>query len=265
MLTGWFRWFRWKRGKEDWWGRSAPLTRQRRNALRVLEKSLGHTFGSIELLNVALTHRSYANENAHLGCADNERLEFLGDAVLQLCTSNLLMRLFPGDAEGHLSKRRTSIVNERPLAELARQVSLGSFLLLGKGEENSGGREKSSILSDTFEAVIAAIYLDGGYPAANRFIERFFVPLIREEGRDLIYRDYKSDLQELAQGRFRFIPRYELVGEFGPDHDKTFEMEVTVADVVSIRALGKNKKEAEQEAARRALDLLALQEGGSVP
>lgn len=263
MLTGWFRWFRRKCGKEDWWGRSAPLTRQRRIALRGLEKSLGHSFASIELLNVALTHRSYANENAHLGCADNERLEFLGDAVLQLCTSHLLMRLFPGEAEGQLSKRRTSIVNERPLAELARQVNLGSFFLLGKGEEHSGGRLKSSILADTFEAVIASIYVDGGYPAANRFIERFFAPLIREEG--LIYRDYKSDLQELAQGRYRIIPRYELVGEYGPDHDKTFEMEVTVADILSIRAQGKNKKEAEQEAARRALDLLSIQASGSAP
>lgn len=211
---------------------------------------------------MALTHRSYANENAVLGCADNERLEFLGDAVLQLCTSNLLMRLFPGEAEGPLSKRRTSIVNERPLAELARQLDLGSFVLLGKGEENSGGRVKSSILSDTYEAVIAAVYLDGGYRAANRFIERFFAPLIREEKEAFIYRDYKSDLQELAQGRYRFIPRYELVGESGPDHDKTFEMEVRVADVVSIRARGKNKKEAEQEAARLALDLLSFQGGG---
>ncbi len=214
---------------------------------------------------MALTHRSYANEHAAQGCADNERLEFLGDAVLQLCTSHLLMRLFPGDAEGQLSKRRTSIVNERPLAELARQLDLGSFLLLAKGEDQSGGREKSSLLSDAFEAVIAAIYLDGGYRGANRFIERFFTPLIREEGEVPIYRDYKSDLQELAQGRYHFIPRYELVGESGPDHDKTFEMEVRVAHVVSIRARGKNKKEAEQEAARLALDLLSFQGGGSLP
>jgi len=265
MLTGWFRWFRWRHGKEDWWGRSAPLTRKRRTALGTLERRLGYTFGTVGLLNVALTHRSYANEKEALGCADNERLEFLGDAVLQLCTSHLLMRLFPEDAEGQLSKRRTSIVSERPLAGLARQVDLGSFLLLGKGEENSGGREKSSILSDGFEALTAAIYLDGGYRAADRFIERFFEPLIREEGEGVVYRDYKSDLQELAQGRYRFIPRYELVCESGPEHDKTFEMEVTVADVVTIRARGKNKKEAEQEAARRALDLLALQQGGSVP
>jgi len=232
------------------------MRENRSQQLKLLERLLGYEFGDRDLLDRALTHRSYVNENQHLTCRDNERFEFLGDAVLQLCISDILVRQFPDHAEGQLSKLRASLVNEHPLAAVALDFRIGEFILLGKGEEASGGRMKHSILADAFEAVIAAIYLDGGYGEVFSFINGIFQPRIEEWEMAPIYRDYKSRLQELCQSRLKTIPQYELVAEYGPDHDKTFEIEVSAGSMFSEKGRGKNKKEAEQDAARAALETM---------
>jgi len=222
--------------------------------IKYLEELLSYEFRDIGLLDTALTHRSYVNENQEPDCKDNERLEFLGDAVLQLCMSDILIKQFPDYTEGQLSKLRASMVNEQPLAKMALDFHIGNFMLLGKGEEASGGKMKYSILADAFEAVIAAIYLDRGYEKVFSFINNAFRPRIAKWGKEPIYRDYKSLLQELCQSRLKAIPKYELIAEFGPDHDKTFQIEVSAGSIISETGLGKNKKEAEQEAARAALE-----------
>lgn len=222
--------------------------------IKSLEELLSYEFRDIDLLDTALTHRSYVNENQEPGCKDNERLEFLGDAVLQLCISDILVKQFPDYTEGQLSKLRASMVNEQPLAKVALDFHIGDFMLLGKGEEASGGKAKNSILADAFEAIIAAIYLDRGYEKVFSFINNIFRPRIAKWGKEPIYRDYKSLLQELCQSRFKAIPKYELIAEFGPDHDKTFQIGVSAGSMISETGLGKNKKEAEQEAAREALE-----------
>lgn len=229
------------------------MTDERQAALDRLQERLHYRFRDPELLDTALTHRSFINENPGPARPDNERLEFLGDAVLELCVSDMLMRQFPDHAEGRLSQLRASIVNEQPLAELAKSFGIGDCMLLGRGEESSGGRGKTSLLANALEAVLAAIYLDGGFGEASGFIQGLFAPLIREEGRPLVYRDYKTALQQLAQNRFREIPRYTLIRESGPDHDKTFEIELSIADRIATTGTGKNKKEAEQRAAEKAL------------
>ncbi|SEM43153.1 RNAse III [Syntrophus gentianae] len=232
------------------------MTEERLLALKELESSLSHSFGDISRLDQALVHRSYVNENPGFSSGDNERMEFLGDAVLELCITDLLMKTFPDYTEGQLSKLRASVVNEQPLAELARELDVGRFLLLGKGEESSGGRSKASILANTFEAIIAAVYLDGGFDRAYEVVRRLFSSLIEEGSRNLTYRDYKTTLQELSQNRFREIPRYSLIGEYGPDHDKIFESRLAIPGVLEATGKGKSKKEAEQNAARSALDTL---------
>jgi len=187
---------------------------------------------------------------------DNERLEFLGDAVLTLCVSDMLMKKFPDCAEGDLSKIRSSIVNEKPLARLAGELRLGDYLLLGRGEDISGGRMKSSLLANALEAIIAAVYCDRGFDAACDFVDRHFMPLLDAGTVKILYQDYKTSLQEISQNRFRVIPRYSVLREFGPDHDKVFQIRVSVGDIVSAAALGRNKKEAEQRAARKALEAI---------
>ncbi len=241
--------------KSYWEGRP-PMREDRTEKLKTLEEILAYHFHDITLLDGALTHRSFVNENQHLDCTDNERLEFLGDAVLQLCISDILIHQFPDHAEGQLSKLRASMVNEQPLAKVALDFHIGDFILLGKGEEASGGRTKSSILADAFEAVIAAIYMDRGYEKVFSFINDIFQPRIKKWGEEPIYHDYKSRLQELCQSKLKIIPQYELMAEFGPDHDKTFEIGVSAGNIISERGRGKNKKEAEQEAARAALEKL---------
>ncbi len=229
----------------------------RKSDLSELEELIGYRFDTIALLETALTHSSFVNENQGLGCSDNERMEFLGDAVLQLCISELLFTKFPAAHEGNLSKIRASLVTEQPLAEVARFFQTGKWLLLGKGEGASGGREKSSILANAFEAVIASIFLDGGYEKINAVVRSIFGPLIEKSIDDLpLYRDTKSLLQEFCQARYKLIPQYVLVEEFGPDHDKTFEIEVVIGTAIRKRGIGKSKKEAEQKAATRALDEL---------
>jgi len=231
----------------------SPLTEERLAHLRELEDNLAYRFNDIALLDHALTHRSFVHENLALCCQDNERLEFLGDAVLQLCISDILMKKYPDQMEGVLSKLRASVVNEKPLAELARQYHIGEALLLGKGEENSGGRRKPSLLSNAFEAVIAAIYLDGGFYKTYAFIESLFADLFTEKGPSRGYTDYKTALQELSQEYYKEIPKYSLLSEDGPDHDKTFEMQLSLAGMITTSGRGKTKKMAEQDAARKAL------------
>jgi ribonuclease III len=238
------------------------MTEERLVALRDFEQHLSYCFKDVSLLENALTHRSFVNENGGIDYCDNERLEFLGDAVLGLCVSDMLMLEFPDYTEGQLSKLRSSVVNEQTLAELAKKFRVGDYLLLGKGEEISGGREKNSLLANTFEAMIAAIYLDCGFNETLLIVRRFFSPLIEEGAQEIVYHDYKTIVQEFAQNRFRETPHYNLIGEYGPDHDKVFEMELTLGSEITTIGMGKSKKEAEQQAAKKALELLEA-EGSS--
>lgn len=233
------------------------MDEKRRTTLNDLERQLSYRFQNVTLLENALVHRSFINENTDFALQDNERLEFLGDAVLELCVSTLLMQKYPEFTEGQLSKLRAAVVNEPSLSELAKRFQLGKFLLLGKGEENSGGRMKSSILANCFEAVMAAIYLDCGFDYTCEYVKNLFEPLIDKEGtKSLISRDFKTLLQEVCQNRFKVIPQYAIVDEQGPDHDKTFEMRITIGDGITATAIGKSKKEAEQRAAQKAMEIL---------
>ncbi|MBU4371463.1 MAG: ribonuclease III [Syntrophaceae bacterium] len=232
------------------------MNEERVQALRGLEERLGWHFADIALLDNSLTHRSFVNENAALACRDNERLEFLGDAVLELTVSDMLMRKFPDHSEGQLSKLRASVVNEQPLAELARRFGIGEHLLLGKGEEGSGGRMKSSLLANAFESVIAAMYQDGGFDRTAVFIRQLFEPLIENGDLSTIYMDYKTAAQEMCQILFREMPRYIVISETGPDHDKRFETNLVIGERVIATGTGRSKKEAEQQAARIAMEKL---------
>ncbi len=217
-----------------------------------LEQRLGYAFRKRAFLRNALIHKSYVNERRLSHDAANERLEFLGDAVLELVVSQALMERYPAYTEGELSKLRASIVNEQGLARLARRLGLGRFLFLGKGEERSGGRDKSSILADGYEAVLAAVYLDGGLPAAQAMVKTHFQTAIRRKlavGSD---RDFKTLLQEHCQAEFQAAPRYRLVSAKGPDHRKEFTVEVNVNGKWVTRGRGLTKKQAEQRAAALA-------------
>jgi ribonuclease III len=220
-----------------------------------LERALGYRFKRAEQLTTALRHSSFVNEQPQSGISSNERLEFLGDAVLNLAISHLLMKRHPDVAEGELSRNRAQLVNETQLAAIARQIGLGPHLLLGKGEALTDGREKNSILADAIEAVIAAIYLDGGFDAAFGFVERQFREGLRNANRACYETDYKSMLQERVQSTNHEVPRYQVIDEIGPDHDKTFRVRMTVAGITA-EGDGKSKKLAEQEAARAGLEQL---------
>ena len=220
-----------------------------------IEKYLQYEFSNNELLHEALRHSSYVNELAQQNLQDNERLEFLGDAVLNLIVGHILMRRYPDVKEGELSRRRANLVNESQLAKMARSFELGKYIQLGKGEIQTHGREKNSILADTFEALVAAVYLDGGFDAAFRFIETNFLPLIEHLDSTINNYDYKSQLQEMVQVGHSTMPAYKIIREDGPDHDKTFWVELKVLDI-ETQGTGKNKKTAEQEAARKALEIL---------
>jgi len=232
------------------------MNSDRGTQLKALEQILGYTFRDPGFMDCALTHRSFANENPDLKKRDNERFEFLGDAVLTLCISDMLMKRFPACSEGELSKIRSSIVNERPLAKLAREFRIGDYLLLGRGEDISGGRAKRSILANTLEAIIAAVYFDAGFDGAYAFIEMLFLPLLDAGTARVRYQDYKTALQEITQNRFRAIPKYSIIRQYGPDHDKVFQVGLSVGDIVKTAGLGRNKKEAEQHAAKKALEAI---------
>jgi len=223
--------------------------------LDILEANLGYEFNEISYLSNALCHRSFLNENQDTCTTDNERLEFLGDAVLGLCVGHMLMEEDPSKPEGELSKLRSSLVSEPGLARMARQIDLGRFVKLGKGETLSGGADKNSILSDTFEAVIAAVYLDAGFDRTREIVTALFDAPVAEILAHHRTMDYKSAIQEYAQEHFGIIPEYTLEKETGPDHDKTFEISLTVNTVYAM-GRGKTKKAAEQDAARNALKRL---------
>ena len=224
------------------------------NPYAPLEARLGYSFRDRARLESALTHKSYLNENAAWGRPDNERLEFLGDAVLDLVVGHLLMDAAPARNEGELSKTRASIVNELGLAEVAAELGLGEWLFLGRGEEQSGGRRKPSVLADACEALVAAVYLDGGYQAAFAVVQRLFGARV-DSAQEAGLHDFKTRLQERAARR-RLHVRYQLVAEQGPDHDKTFEIAACIGDREYARGIGKTKKEAEQRAAELALRAL---------
>ncbi|HEX9022051.1 MAG TPA: ribonuclease III [Nitrospirota bacterium] len=219
-----------------------------------IQQRIAHTFGNEDLLRRALTHKSYANENRV--SYHNERMEFLGDAVLNLIVSEYLMNACPDSTEGDLSRHRAAIVSEPALAAVARGLGLGDFLLLGKGEELTGGRNKDSLLADCLEALIASVYLDGGKDTARTLVIRLFEDAIKKTCASRGTSDYKTELQELCQERLRQLPEYRVVSESGPDHRKQFEVELSIKSEVLGRGSGRSKKEAEQKAAKEALDKL---------
>ncbi len=222
--------------------------------MEVLEKKLGYKFNNKALLENALTHSSYANE-ARNGYTSNERLEFLGDSVLSVIVADYLFKNFKTIPEGELTKLRASLVCEKSLCAFAREINLGAALLLGRGEEKGGGRERDSILADAFEAVLAAMYLDGGMDVAREYILGF-VKAELENKNDEIFKDYKTALQEIIQRNPEESVTYTLKSESGPDHDKIFEVEVHLNSNVIGVGKGRNKKQAEQMAAKQALELM---------
>ncbi len=222
---------------------------------RELEDKIGYRFQNVDLMTQAFHHRSYVNEMQEEDIQDNECLEFLGDAVLNLVIGHLLMQRYPDLKEGDLSRMRAALVNEADLADIARRIDLGSFLQLGKGEVQSNGHDKDSILADAFEALMAAVYLDGGFQTAFQLIGTHFLEKIEAVKAPSDQRDYKSRLQELVQSTRHVTPRYRLVDAVGPDHDKTFITRISM-DQFQVEGEGKSKKAAEQDAARKALDML---------
>lgn len=224
-------------------------------SLSPVETLLGYRFSDRGLIEEALRHSSFVNEAAESRLRDNERLEFLGDAVLNLVVGHILLRRFPNHAEGDLSRMRAGLVNEKELAGLARRLDLGAHIQLGRGETQTGGQAKNSILAGALEALMAAVFLDGGFDAARAIIEAHFEPLVDRllTGSELA--DYKSQLQELVQSQPGSMPRYAVIREDGPDHDKTFWVELKVLHLAT-QGSGKSKKAAEQDAARRALELI---------
>jgi ribonuclease-3 len=223
-----------------------------------LESRVAYRFKDRGLLEHALTHKSKAHEDPSGGVADNESLEFLGDAVLGLVVAETLFRSFPSYNEGQKSKIKANLVSTASLAELAEQMGLGDHMILGRGEEKTGGRRKQALLADTCEALIAAIYLDGGLEPARSFLMREFASGIDDAKRpDYFGRDHKSRLQERLQAQGRPLPAYRVSGEVGPDHRKMFHVEVFVGEDMIAQGMGRTKKEAEQEAARVALERLS--------
>lgn len=223
--------------------------------MKDLENKIGYSFQNKDLLREALTHSSYANEHKSQHIKYNERLEFLGDAVLSIVVSDYIFKHCPELPEGELTKLRASLVCEKSLFEFAKKLNLGSYLILSKGERNNHGAERPSILSDAFEALIAAIYIDGGIEPASKHILNFIVPAIKNSKKKKV-KDYKTTLQEIVQKNPGERLEYVLIGESGPDHNKRFVVEVHLNSNVIGKGGGRSKKEAEQQAAREALELM---------
>jgi len=231
-------------------GKTSPA----QTRLQELEGILGYTFQDLRLLEQALTHRSLLNEILEEGRSDNERLEFLGDAVLGLIIAEWVMEAYPDELEGELTRLRSALVKEKKLAEVARGLRLGDFLYLGKGEEQMAGRKKRSILADAFEAVLGAIYVDGGVEMVREFVRRTFGTVLEEvKTNQTLLTDAKTRLQELMLALFRTSPAYEVANEKGPDHAKTFEVHLRLNDRTLAYGKGRSKKEAEQDAAEQFL------------
>lgn len=221
-----------------------------------IEEKIGYSFRDRSLLINALTHSSYANENRGRSCESNERLEFLGDSVLGLVVADALFRKFPELPEGRMTRLRAQLVCEESLHRVASQIGLGDYMRLGRGEEHTGGRQRTSILADATEALIAAMYLDGGMDVAKSFIERFILTEMDTVGGPIAFGDSKTELQELVQRKSGSVLSYELLGESGPDHNKTFTSQVLLNGESIGSGSGHTKKEAEQSAARAALEKL---------
>ncbi len=232
-----------------------------RDEFETLEQAIAYRFRDRGLLEHAMTHTSRANEDVSGGVVDNESLEFLGDAVLGFIIADLLFREFPDFDEGQKSKSKASLVSTAALARQAERLPLGEHLLLGRGEEKTGGRRKQALLADGYEALIAAIYLDGGVEQVRDFIVREFAPLVAEvRQHGVTGQDYKSALQELVQSRDQPPPEYRVAGTSGPDHQKQFRVEVVVGAIVLAEATGSSKKEAEQDAAKLAMEKLGSED-----
>ena len=236
------------------------MDKKRLEILHDLEGKITYRFSDINLLSTALTHRSYVNENQQQAVSDNERMEFLGDSVLGLCVSDLIIKRYVSSPEGTLTQVRAALVNEKHLAQLARNLQIGDCLLLGRGEENSESRDKDSFLANAFEAVIAAVYLDSGFEEVKNIIMKLIEPLLADDNPSSDYFDYKTALQELCQKKYKSTPLYMITGSTGPDHDKNFEVKVVIVNKLTETGTGKSKKEAEKQAARKALETLQDEE-----
>ena len=223
--------------------------------LERLQKNIPYQFRQVKLLHAALTHSSYANERQN-SLEHNERLEFLGDAVLELCISDELYRRFGSTREGQLTAMRSRLVKQETLASLARALELPDALELGRGEESQGGRDRDSLLSDAFEALLGAVYLDGGFEAAQAVVRHQFAPLWPDGAEKVKSKDNKSRLQEVTQELFRDRPVYSMLRSFGPEHEKVFEVRLELPDKREFLAAGSSVKRAEQGAAQMALDAL---------
>ncbi|NMB27184.1 MAG: ribonuclease III [Tissierellia bacterium] len=231
------------------------ISSERKKSLDEIQLNINYKFKDINLINTSLTHSSYANESKMRIYENNERLEFLGDVVVNLVVSEYLYHRFSELPEGELTKKRATIVCESSLAFAARKIKLGEYLLLGKGEEATGGRGRESILADTFEALTGAIYIDGGLTNTREFLLGMFEQeVIYALSKGNLFIDYKTELQETLQKRTKSKIEYKVVKEVGPDHNKKFYMDVIVENKVIGSGMGRNKKEAEQMAARQALD-----------
>ncbi len=235
-------------------GNKVKIPYERQKSLRKIQSDINYKFKDIELLNTALTHSSYANENKMRNHENNERLEFLGDVVVNLIVSDYLYHHFPELPEGELTKKRATVVCESSLAFAARKINLGKYLLLGKGEETTGGRDRDSILGDAFEALTGAIYIDDGLISTQKFLLGMFEgEVIYAISKGNLFIDYKTELQEILQKKTKSKIEYKVEKEVGPDHNKKFYMNVIVENKVIGSGMGRNKKEAEQMAAKQAL------------
>jgi len=234
---------------------SITLTPARRKELQLFERHAGIRFREPEFLNQAFTHRSFANELGETG-ENNERLEFLGDSVLGVAVSEYLYETLTDQPEGELARIKSFVVSEASLSEIARRMRVDNYILIGRGEEYSGGRSKKALLADALEAIIGAYYLDSGFLPARALVSRLLVPEINKVLENRHAKDYKTLLQEHVQKRMKTYPRYRVVQKTGPDHDKTFLIEVHIGERAFGAGRGKNKKEAEQDAARIAYEAM---------
>lgn len=228
--------------------KTLAISSERRKELQLFQDQAGIRFKSLELLNLAFSHRSYANERPE-EIENNEKLEFFGDSILGLVVSEYLVMTLTERTEGDLAKIKSFVVSEESLAGISKRLRVDNFILIGKGEEYSGGRSKKALLADALEAIIGAYYIDSGFRSARLFIRKLLIPEIYKVLEDRHKKDYKTLLQELVQKRFKTYPRYRTVQRRGPDHDKTFWIEVVFNKKTYGPGVGKNKKEAEQKAA----------------
>ena len=238
-----------------------PAVQERKKRLAAFQKAAGLKFKNSDLLNLSLMHRSISNETSQLrggSKANNERLEFLGDSILGAVCATLLYQMFKEKSEGDLAKIKAVVVSEEILSGIALSLKINEVLVLGRGEELSGGRTKKAILADAMEALIGALYLDSGYKTAFDFVSRCILPEINKATGANYHKDYKSFLQEYCQQQYRCYPQYVMVRRTGPEHDRTFWMEVRIGENVYGEGSGRNKKSAEQEAARQACRKLGM-------